>query len=103
MPEAGSVGRRWGGVFVYVSCQGKPRQAQIQARRAQPPPTPPPVELPDPDRIIAVLVELIQRPQIQPKALATRLRRRGVAVTPRHIQAILTRYDLAGKRGRRTR
>jgi hypothetical protein len=98
---AGRVHReKLGAAFVYVAQECDQRQAQVQARQTQDQTDLETSALPDPDQIIAVLVELIQRPELQPKALAVRLRRRGVPVTARAIQAILTRYDLAGKRGR---
>jgi hypothetical protein len=98
---AGRIHReKLGAAFVYVAHESDQREAQVHARQAQDQAELCASALPDPDQIIAVLVELIQRPELEPKALATRLRRRQVPVTARAIQAILTRYDLAGKRGR---
>lgn len=88
-----------GNAFVYVAGEAAQREAQIKNRERQHKAARERCALPDADRIIAVLVELVQRPQLQPKALAARLRRRGVGITVQEIQAIFTRYDLAGKRG----
>jgi hypothetical protein len=54
-------------------------------------------QLPGPERIIAVLVELIQRVELQPKQLARRLSRKGIKVTTTEIRAILQHYQLTKK------
>ena len=53
--------------------------------------------LPEPQRIIAVLVELIQRVELQPQQLARRVFRKGIKVTPTEIRAILQHYQLTKK------
>jgi hypothetical protein len=54
-------------------------------------------QLPEPERIIAVLVELIQRVDLQPQQLARRLSRKGMKVTTTQIRAILQHYQLTKK------
>ena len=54
-------------------------------------------QLPEPERIIAVLVELIQRVDLQPQQLTRRLSRKGMKVTTTEIRAILQHYQLTKK------
>ncbi len=54
-------------------------------------------QLPEPERIIAVLVELIQRVDLQPQQLARRLSRKGMKVTTTEIRSILQHYQLTKK------
>ena len=91
---------RVGRAFVYVANDPSRRAGQIHTRQAAHRAELERLCLPEPERIIAVLTELVRRPELQPKALSTRLRRRGVSVNVAEIQAIFARYDLAGKRGR---
>jgi hypothetical protein len=91
---------RVGRTFVYVAGESAQRAMQMEHRRVQHRAALERSSLPEPERIIPVLVELVRRPELQPKALTTRLRRRGVCLTVAEVQAIFTRYDLAGKRGR---
>lgn len=86
--------------FLYVAADPKLRQAQLRRRQAQVKAALERSRLPAPDRIIAVLVELVCHPGLQPDALARRLSRRGVGITPRDVRAVFTRYDLAKKKGR---
>lgn len=53
--------------------------------------------LPEPERIIAVLIELIQRVELQPQRLARRLSRKGVKITVTEIRAIFQHYQLTKK------
>jgi hypothetical protein len=54
-------------------------------------------QLPEPKRIIAVLVELIPRVELQPQQLARRLSRKGMKVTTTEIRSILQHYQLTKK------
>jgi hypothetical protein len=54
-------------------------------------------QLPEPKRIIAVLVELILRVELQPQQLARRLSRKGMKVTTTEIRSILQHYQLTKK------
>lgn len=91
---------RVGRHFVYVAGDGTRRARQIERRHAQHQAGIEQASLPPPEQIIAVLVELVRGPEREPPALARRLRRRGVSLSVDQVQAIFTRYDLAGKRGR---
>jgi hypothetical protein len=53
--------------------------------------------LPEPERIIAVLVELIQRVELQPQQLARRLSRKGIKIATAEIRAIFQHYQLTKK------
>ena len=54
-------------------------------------------QLPEPERIIAVLVQLIHRVELQPQQLARRLSRKGIKVTTTEIRAIFEHYQLTKK------
>lgn len=56
------------------------------------------MRLPEPELIIAVLVELIQRVELQPQQLARRLSRKGIKVNTAQIQAIFLHYGLRQKK-----
>lgn len=56
--------------------------------------------LPEPVRIIAVLVEIIQRQQVQlqPQQLSRRLSRKGIKISTSEIDAIFLHYQLTKKK-----
>jgi hypothetical protein len=56
--------------------------------------------LPEPERIIAVLVEIIQRQQVQlqPQQLSSRLSRKGIKISTSEIDAIFRHYQLTKKK-----
>ena len=72
------------------------QQTQLSNRRADTIKSPQ-ERLPEPERIIAVLVELIQRVELQPQQLARRLARKGIQITLAEIRAILDHYQLTKK------
>jgi hypothetical protein len=84
------------GIFVYLQTNEDDRRRQLSNRASD-------IikekhrQLPEPERIIAVLVELIQRVQLQPQQLARRLSRKGIKVTTTEIRAILQHYQLTKK------
>ena len=83
------------GIFVYLQTNADERLRQLSNRAAL-------IkdkhrQLPEPERIIAVLVELIQRVELQPQQLARRVCRKGIKVTPTEIRAILQHYKLTKK------
>ena len=84
------------GIFVYLQTNEDNRRRQLSNRASD-------IikekhrQLPEPERIIAVLVELIQRVQLQPQQLARRLSRKGIKVTTTEIRAILQHYQLTKK------
>ncbi len=53
--------------------------------------------LPEPDRIIALLVERIQRPRMDTLQLARRMARKGFQITPEEIEAVFIHYKLQKK------
>ena len=86
--------------FIYVSSDEKRRAAQLRLREQQFRMAEEKARLPVPETIIAVLVELVKQPGLQPESLVRRLKRRGVSVTQREVRNLFTRYDLPEKRGR---
>lgn len=83
------------GIFVYLQTNADERLRQLSNRAAL-------IkdkhrQLPEPERIIAVLVELIQRVELQPQQLARRVCRKGIKVTTTEIRAILQHYQLTKK------
>lgn len=85
-----------GSVFVYLHAHEQRRQLQLNKRHSHT------MEktsttLPEPERIIAVLVELIQRVKLQPHQIAQRLSRKGIQISTAEIQAIFLHYQLAKK------
>jgi len=89
-----------GPAFVYVAWRESRRARQLAARQAELQRTLEEADLPSPEIIIAVLVDLVQHPDTPPRLLLKRLRRRKVPITQEQVRAIFTRYDLARKRGR---
>jgi hypothetical protein len=89
--------KKFGGQFVYFSLAEISRERQ-QKRRAEREmqPLPP---LPPAEQIIALLVEIVQRPENSPRQWARRLRRHEVHLSTREIQAVLDHYQLAVKKG----
>ena len=83
------------GIFVYLQTNADERRRQLSNRAALIKDKPP--QLPEPERIIAVLVELIQRVELQPQQLARRVSRKGIKVTTTEIRAILQHYQLTKK------
>jgi len=100
--QQGRVDRvKIGPVFVYVAQDPRTMEEQIHNRRAELQRAQERLVLPGPERIIAVLVELIRHPGVEPEALRRRISRRGVHITPQELKAIFARYKLdAGKKGR---
>ncbi|OEU55527.1 MAG: hypothetical protein BA871_08510 [Desulfuromonadales bacterium C00003096] len=84
------------GLFVYLQTDEDGQQTQLSNRRADTIKSSQ-ERLPEPERIIAVLVELIQRVELQPQQLARRLARKGIQITLAEIQAILQHYQLTKK------
>ena len=58
-----------------------------------------PVVLPPLEQIIALLVEIIQRPQNSPRQWASRLARQQIRLSTEDIQAILEHYEIDQKKG----
>jgi hypothetical protein len=84
------------GIFVYFQTDEDGRRTQLSNRQFDT------IKekdtgLPEPERIIAVLIELIQRVELQPQQLARRLSRKGIKITPTEIGAIFQHYQLTKK------
>ena len=83
-------------IFVYLQTNEEQRRRQLSNRACDTIKKKHP-KLPQPERIIAVLVELIQRVELQPRQLSRRLSRKGIKVTITEIRAILQHYQLTKK------
>jgi hypothetical protein len=55
--------------------------------------------LPDPQQVIALLVEMIRHPRQTPRQWARRLARQGFRLKTPEIQAVLDHYQLSLKKG----
>jgi len=53
--------------------------------------------LPEPEKIIALLVELVKRGERKPQQLARRLARKGIAMGCTEIQHIFDYYEIGKK------
>lgn len=86
------------GVFVYLHPEDKERQTQLTKRQALREKDLERMALPEPERIIAVLVELIKRIELKPQQIARRLSAKGIKITSTEIQAIFVHYKLTEKK-----
>ena len=84
------------GIFVYLQTDKDRWRIQLSNRQSDTQKKMP-TRLPEPERIIAVLVELIQRVELQPEQLARRLSRKGIKISIAEIRAIFEHYQLAKK------
>jgi len=87
-----------GGAFVYLHTQDTERQTQVTMRQSKRERALERMALPEPERIIAVLVELIKRVELEPQQIARRLSTKGIKITPAQIQAIFAHYQLPQKK-----
>ena len=87
-----------GGVFVYVHTDQRKGHTQLTERLAKRERELERRALPEPQRIIAVLVELIRSVELKPRQIARRLSRKGVKITPDEIEAIFAHYKLKQKK-----
>lgn len=86
------------GLLLYFSADTQRYQQQMDQRQAEQHRALVRMELPEPDRIIAILVERIQRPGMDARQLARRLARKGLKISPHDIEAVFVHYDLEKKR-----
>lgn len=84
------------GIYVYLQTNEDERRRQL-SNRASDIVKQKPRQLPEPERIIAVLVQLIHRVELQPQQLTRRLSRKGIKVTTTEIRAIFEHYQLTKK------
>ncbi|MEK7992801.1 MAG: hypothetical protein AAB403_03250 [Planctomycetota bacterium] len=87
------------GRLVYFPVPEAARRKQQQERRKDPAPGSVARPLPPREQIIALLVEIIQRPRNTPRQWVRRLARRGVRIGTKEIQAVLDHYRLDRKKG----
>lgn len=87
---------KFGARFVYFGSDEKVHKTQLKECRSKGGPIEP-CSLPEPKRIIAVLVELIQQVELQPKQLVRRLSAKGVKIESAEIEAIFQHYQLTKK------
>ncbi len=86
-----------GAVYIYFAINTLQQERQLSERQSQLKSALEDSALPQPDRIIAVLVELIKKPHSEPDAIAKRLSSRHVHITTREVKAIFTYYNLVKK------
>jgi len=84
------------GIFIYLRKDEHGWQKQLSKRQSEVPERKH-MRLPEPELIIAVLVELIQRVELQPQQLARRLSGKGIKINTAQIQAIFQLYQLTKK------
>jgi hypothetical protein len=81
--------------FVYLAVEPNRHEQQWRRRIQQAPARP----LPEPQQIIALLVEMIRYPQRTPGQWARRLARSGIRLGTQDINAVLDHYHLSVKKG----
>ncbi len=87
-----------GGLFVYLHPEDKERQKQLTMRQSKRERALERMALPEPERIIAVLVELIKRVELEPQQITRRLSTKGIKITLAEIEAIFAHYQLSEKK-----
>ena len=90
---------RISGRLVYFPVPEATRRKQQQQRRTETASESVARPLPPREQIIALLVEIIQRPRNTPRQWVRRLARRGVRIGTKEIQAVLEHYGLDRKKG----
>jgi len=83
--------------FLYVSALTNVRQAQVKTRAAAPVER---VVRPTSHQVIAVLLVLIEDPEVRREDLVRRCRASGVEITREAVDAIFARHELEKKRAR---
>ena len=84
-------------VYVYVSAQRELAAAQLAKRRAAVAPAARPPTALDSARTIDVLVAVIRAPKDGSRAIATRLRARGLEVSSEQVENVFAAYGLEKK------
>ena len=90
---------RLDGRFVYFPLQQATRRKQQKQRKEKTEEARAARALPPLEQIIALLVEIIRRPQNTPRQWARRLAQRGVRLRTADIQAVLDHYQIDLKKG----
>ena len=81
--------------FVYMAADESQHEQQLRRRIEQAPVR----LLPEPQKIIALLVEMIRHPQQTPQQWARRLVRRNIRLGAQDISAVMEHYHLTVKKG----
>jgi hypothetical protein len=81
--------------FVYLAVEQSQHEQQLRRRVEQAPVR----LLPEPQQIIALLVEMIRHPQQTPQQWARRLVRRNIRLGTQDISAVTEHYHLTVKKG----
>jgi len=87
------------GCSVYFAIEPTERTMQQDRRKAEVESTLVAPQLPPLDHIVALMVEIIRRPQGTPQQWTRRLKQRGFPVGPRDIKAVLAHYEIDPKKG----
>ncbi len=90
---------RIAGTTVHFLGEPLRHQQQLQQREAEAATKRLAQPLPDPQHVIALLVEIIRHPQQTPRQWARRLKRQGTRLKIAKIQAVLDHYQLSLKKG----
>lgn len=98
--QRGSLTReRIEGCSVYFAHEPTERTMQKDRRKAEVKSTLVARQLPPLDHIVALLVEIIRRPQGTPQQWARRLKQHGVSIGTGDIKAVLAHYEIDLKKG----
>jgi hypothetical protein len=81
--------------FVYMASESVQREQQLNRRNEQALLR----ALPEPEQIIALLVEVIRHPRQAPRQWARQLARRDIHLDAQDIMAVLAHYGLSPKKG----
>ena len=85
--------------YLYVSADKAAGKEQAAQRRRVLSAEPVPVALPEPSRLIEVLLAVIHQPEEEPAGIAAALDRQGRRVSCEQIEAVFARYGLGKKKG----
>ena len=87
------------GAMVYFVGEPARHQQQLQRRETEASTKRLAQPLPEPQHVIALLVEMIRHPRQTPRQWARRLVRQGIRMRTPEIQAVLDHYQLSVKKG----
>jgi hypothetical protein len=87
-----------GGRFLYLATEQSQHEQQMQTRLGEMA-AQRPLSLPEPEQIIALLVEMIRHPDQAPRQWDRRLARRDIRLGVRQIEAVMQHYHLTVKKG----
>lgn len=85
--------------YLYVSADKAAGKEQVARRHRVLSEEPAPAALPEPNRLIEVLLAVIHQPEEEPAGIAAALDRPGRRVSREQIEAVFARYGLGKKKG----